>query len=60
MERLKNIVQDFISPDANTYHWSMGKKLASSLSGFVAGFIAGVIAVWILQNASSDSLDGLR
>jgi len=53
MQRLKNVYQDFVSPEANTYHWSLGRKIASAFSGFLAGFIVGLITAWILQNSNS-------
>jgi len=54
MERLKNIYHDFVASEPNTYHWSVGKKVASALSGFLAGFLVGLMTAWILQNSSKD------
>ncbi|OHA52201.1 MAG: hypothetical protein A3A97_04825 [Candidatus Terrybacteria bacterium RIFCSPLOWO2_01_FULL_40_23] len=60
MQRFKNIYQDFVSGEANTYHWTVGRKIATSLSGFVAGFFAGLLAAWIMQNSTADSFDKLK
>lgn len=40
MEKIKQeFVSEFISDEKKEFKWSLGKLLASSLSGFIAGLI---------------------
>lgn len=40
------IIQEFISNEEKIYKYSLGKKLASALTGFIAGIIV-TSFVWI-------------
>ncbi len=45
MEKLEN---DFISKEAKSYKWHLGRILASSLSGFIAGIIVASLFFYTL------------
>ena len=36
---MENLQNDFVSNEKRKYEWSLGKILASSLSGFIAGVV---------------------
>lgn len=47
---MNEISQDFVSHEKNKYKFSLGKILASSLSGFIAGIIVAVIVLYATCN----------
>lgn len=40
-------MNDFISNESRTFHFKLGRVIASSLSGFIAGVLA-VSIVWVI------------
>ena len=44
---MKHIVKEFVSGEKKKFSFSIGKLLASGLSGFIAGFIVASIG-WIV------------
>ncbi len=47
------IGQDFVSGESRTFHFKIGKMLASSLTGFIAGVIVAsvvwTVGVWYIN-----------
>ena len=41
--RINNFLRDFVSEEKRSYHFKIGKIIASSLTGFVAGAIVATI-----------------
>jgi hypothetical protein len=49
---MKEIVDEFVSKERRKFKWSLGRVVASSLSGFIAGIIVATIFFLTIFNIS--------
>ena len=49
---MKEIVDEFVSKERRKFKWSLGRAVASSLSGFIAGIIVATIFFLTIFNIS--------
>ncbi|KKT12933.1 MAG: hypothetical protein UV95_C0005G0001 [Candidatus Falkowbacteria bacterium GW2011_GWF2_43_32] len=49
---MKEIVDEFVSRERRKFKWSLGRVVASSLSGFIAGIIVATIFFLTIFNIS--------